>query len=242
MNRKDYRPPPKKEPGLIGRTFIAIAQCLSWLLLSIMLSVLIEWAGMKTVWKEEGINHSKRVFMQDQQYLNKNLLEQSGTIKTYIFSKTQFVINYLEHVDWRNSRNNKIAIDDSESFLARLKSWLAHLHKKFEPYLQAALNIFQISMVRLAIILFSLPVFALLVLVGSIDGLVERDLRRWGGGRESSNVYNLARKSVFPSFIIACVLYISLPFSINPTLVILPFALTMGLSTRIMFERLKKYF
>ncbi|MGS2724584.1 integrase arm-type DNA-binding domain-containing protein [Porticoccus sp. GXU_MW_L64] len=59
---------------------------------------------------------------------------------------------------------------------------------------------------------------------------------------KSSNVFNLARRSVVPSFVAACVVYISLPFSINPVIVILPFALLLGVAVRIGFERLKKYF
>jgi len=78
--------------------------------------------------------------------------------------------------------------------------------------------------------------------VGAVDGLVERDLRRWGGGRESSNVFNLAKKSITPAFVLACVVYISLPYSLNPVIVILPFAILLGLAVRISFERLKKYF
>ena len=100
----------------------------------------------------------------------------------------------------------------------------------------------QTFVIRLALILFSLPIFLVAALVGGVDGLVERDLRRWGGGRESSNVFNLARRSVVPSFVAACVVYISLPFSINPVIVILPFAFLLGLAVRIGFERLKKYF
>ena len=87
-----------------------------------------------------------------------------------------------------------------------------------------------------------MPVFVLAGLIGAVDGLVERDLRRWGGGRESSNVFNLAKRSVVPAFVSACVIYISLPFSIDPVVVLLPFALLLGLAVRISFERLKKYF
>jgi len=94
----------------------------------------------------------------------------------------------------------------------------------------------------LALILFSLPILAIAALVGGVDGLVERDLRRWGGGRESSNVFNLARRSIVPAFVAACVVYISLPFSINPIIVILPFACLLGMAVRIAFERMKKYF
>lgn len=120
--------------------------------------------------------------------------------------------------------------------------WISALNRHFGEYWRAVPNVIQDFFVRLGIILFSLPAFAVFGITGMVDGLVERDLRRWGGGRESSVVYNLARKSVFPFFISACVIYLSLPFSLHPALIIIPFALFFGLSTRITFERFKKYF
>ncbi len=38
---------------------------------------------------------------------------------------------------------------------------------------------------------------------GAADDLIERDLQRWGG-KESSNLYNIARKPIFSVFITAC--------------------------------------
>jgi hypothetical protein len=41
-------------------------------------------------------------------------------------------------------------------------------------------------------------VFVLFTLVALVDGLVRLDLRRWGGGRESSFVYHYAKQPVLP--------------------------------------------
>jgi len=38
--------------------------------------------------------------------------------------------------------------------------------------------------VRVAILTLAMPVLLLFSLVALVDGLVQRDLRRWGGGRE----------------------------------------------------------
>ena len=53
---------------------------------------------------------------------------------------------------------------------------------------------------------------------------------------------NLAKRSVVPAFVGVCVIYISLSFSIDPVMILMPFALLLGLAVRISFERLKKYF
>ena len=77
--------------------------------------------------------------------------------------------------------------------------------------------------------------------VALVDGLVRRDLRRWGGGRESSFVYHYAKKAAIPLIIMAWVFYLALPFSLHPSWIILPFALVFGFAVTITASTFKKY-
>lgn len=238
---QQYQPPRRKEPGLIGQLISALIQLMIWLVISLMLSIIIEWLGMIWFWPEQGANHAKVVLAADQMYLNQQLREQSQSTKNDIILLTDDAVSWLTQQSWLKTiiRNSPNAPDGSFSVI---QGWGDKLYQCFGAYLQASTYVTQTFVIRLALILFSLPIFLVAALVGGVDGLVERDLRRWGGGRESSNVFNLARKSVVPSFVAACVFYISLPFSISPAVVILPFATLLGLATRIAFERFKKYF
>ncbi|MBV1889298.1 MAG: TIGR03747 family integrating conjugative element membrane protein, partial [Proteobacteria bacterium] len=145
------------------------------------------------------------------------------------------------HLSWFKTIIQTVPTASAGNF-AVFQEWAYDSYQQCRDYLQASTYVTQTFVIRLALILFSLPIFVIAALVGGVDGLVERDLRRWGGGRESSNVFNLARRSIVPAFIAACVVYISLPISLSPVIVILPFAVLLGLAVRITFERLKKYF
>jgi len=68
----------------------------------------------------------------------------------------------------------------------------------------------------------AMPIFLLFSLVALVDGLVQRDLRRWGGGRESSFVYHYAKKAALP-------------------LVVLPFATLFALTVAVTASTFKKY-
>ncbi|WP_122831116.1 TIGR03747 family integrating conjugative element membrane protein, partial [Pseudomonas viridiflava] len=57
---------------------------------------------------------------------------------------------------------------------------------KFEDYGLAALYTTLVFCVRLVILTLAIPLFMMTALVGFVDGLVRRDLRRFGAGRESS--------------------------------------------------------
>jgi hypothetical protein len=58
------------------------------------------------------------------------------------------------------------------------------------------MQITQVFSVRLAILTLTTPVFVPFTLVALVDGFVQRDLRRWGGGRESSFVYHWAKQAL----------------------------------------------
>ena len=238
---QQYQPPRRKEPGLLGNLISALVQLVVWLIISLMLSIIIEWLGMTWFWPEQGSDHAKAVLATDQAYLNQQLYEQSIAIKNDIVASTHQAVTWIAQQSWFATIIQSVPSTSAGSF-GVFQEWAHDLYQQYRDYLQASTYVMQTFVIRLALILFSLPIFAIAALVGGVDGLVERDLRRWGGGRESSNVFNLARRSIVPAFVAACVVYISLPFSINPVIVILPFACLLGLATRIAFERLKKYF
>ncbi|MGS2722108.1 TIGR03747 family integrating conjugative element membrane protein [Porticoccus sp. GXU_MW_L64] len=235
--QQNYPPPRRKEPGPIGRLLSSITQFVVWLLVSLILSILMEWVGMAYFWPEEKSEHAKAVLEADKSYLNHHISAQTNAFKHKIATKAHLLTQWLEKA-LKPSKSTK----QNNFSLKGLQRWSSNLKSRYYDHILAAGYVSQTFIIRVTLILFSLPVFLLAGLVGTVDGLVERDLRRWGGGRESSNVFNLAKRSVMPAFVAACVIYIGLPLSLNPALIILPFACLYGLTVRITFERLKKYF
>ena len=69
-------------------------------------------------------------------------------------------------------------------------------------YLLATVWISIITLVRVTILVLSVPLFVLVVVVALIEGLGRRDLRRYGAGYESSFVYHHAKKLVKPATVV----------------------------------------
>ena len=103
------------------------------------------------------------------------------------------------------------------------------------------MQVTQVFSVRLAVLALAMPVFVMFTMVAIVDGLVKRDLRRWGGGRESSFVYHWAKRSALPLLVLTWVIYLALPFSLHPSLVVLPFATLFALSVAVTASTFKKY-
>ncbi|WP_102005400.1 TIGR03747 family integrating conjugative element membrane protein, partial [Pseudomonas amygdali] len=110
-----------------------------------------------------------------------------------------------------------------------------------QDYGLAALYTTLVFCVRLVILTLAIPLFVMTAFVGFVDGLVRRDLRRFGAGRESSYLYHKARATMVPLVIIPWSLYLALPFSVSPLLVLLPCAALLGLAVSITASSFKKY-
>jgi integrating conjugative element membrane protein (TIGR03747 family) len=79
------------------------------------------------------------------------------------------------------------------------------------------------------------------MLTGFVDGLMRRDLRKFGAGRESSFVYHRAKRAVTPLLVVPWIIYLSLPFSLNPLAILIPCAAMLGVTTAITAATFKKY-
>ena len=100
----------------------------------------------------------------------------------------------------------------------------------------------QVYALRLSVLFLSLPVFVLAGLVGTIDGMVQRDLNRWRGGRELGQRYHLAKGLVAPGLTLPWIIYLAWPTTVHPYWIVLPFAGLFGLAVAVTMATFKKYF
>ena len=228
--------------GLISKGLSTLAQAIQWLLFSLIFSVIIEWVGIVIWWPEEGLDHSRRMLAAELGYLDADFsrsvvtsdparLAQTVADKIYyaLFEFTR-VVDLLEWISRPPAAGEK-----------GLRPKLHHLYRPIADFVMAAMQVTQVFSVRLAILTLATPVFLLFTLVALVDGFVQRDLRRWGGGRESSFVYHWAKRSALPLLVLSWVVYLALPFSLHPTFVILPFAALFALSVAVTASSFKKY-
>ncbi|HGC2885715.1 TPA: TIGR03747 family integrating conjugative element membrane protein, partial [Escherichia coli] len=140
---------------------------------------------------------------------------------------------------WLHAQQAGTAAGRSVSeFSSELSQWLAyHLH----DYLLATVYVTVVTMVRVVILVLSVPLFVMVVLVAVVEGLGRRDLRRYGAAYESSFVYHHAKKSVRPAIYVPCIIYLSWPGAVYPNLLIWPAAMLLGLAVTVTVASFKKY-
>ena len=227
-----------KRETLFGKIMGLIFTIIFWLLLSLFFSILVELLGMSFFWEEQGVNHSKSMYEKELSYLQTGLREQYVSEDQISFISDSFK-KYNEVSEYVGL--NKISIWFEENASSVFNA-LNRSKDTLGDYLTAAAYMTKVFIIRLSILCLSWSAFLVAFLVGAADGLVERDRRTWGGGRESATIYLLGRYSIKPLLIGSWVIYLSLPFSLHPSLIILPFVLSFGFAVRTTCSKMKKYF
>ena len=218
--------------GLVARLFRWTLGLAAAIVVALLLTVIIEWVGMTLLWPEQGASRSRAVLQQDLSWLR-------GTA-------TDPIVLPLVTVPAPAA----IAVELSISLyravfvltgLEQILSWLSSASVLLAVYLEAALNAVQTFFVRLAITITAIPLFLVFAWWGGMEGLVRRDLRRYGGDIERGMIYHWAKHVAGAVLAVPVFLYLAWPDSLNPAWVFVPFALALGINIMVVSATFTKY-
>ncbi|WLG81936.1 TIGR03747 family integrating conjugative element membrane protein [Pseudomonas sp. FP1911] len=233
-------PQPVQRPGLIISAISLVLRIVGLLIASLLFSILIEFAGLLLFWGDQGWRHSQAMLNSELGWLSEHfkaslILQQPGqTIVQVLDFLNQWLLVKTGFADF--ARQARVS-SQGNSFW----SWTNQLYLSIEDFVLAAVYVTFTFVVRLTILVLATPLFLLAMFTGFVDGLMRRDLRKFGAGRESSFVYHRAKRAVIPLLIVPWIIYLSLPFSLNPMAVFLPCAVMLGIAMAITATTFKKY-
>ncbi|HCC79987.1 MULTISPECIES: TIGR03747 family integrating conjugative element membrane protein [unclassified Methylophaga] len=224
---------PRSNKGFISTWISRIMAMIVWLLLALLMSIITEWIGMNTSWRDEGVNHSRDMVKTELSYLNKDF-QQSLLV--------QRPVEYAERIaaKMHNIMYVKTGIMGVLSNIFR-DTTAGDVSRVIAEHVLAAVYVTQVFAIRLAILTLALPAFIIFAVVGSVEGLVQRDIRKWSVGREHASLYHHAKRWIPICFIAPWVVYLAFPISVHPNAVILPFALFFGVGIFMVTYLFKKY-
>lgn len=213
-----------------SRSFIGVV--FATLVSSLFLSILVEWLGIAFFWQDLGAEHSKQVMMEEFAYLSSDFQQ-----SLILSNPVQLTTLALAKVEYYLMIKTGLA-----EFLKRPQNEIAHYIVFYaKAYVMSVLYVTMTFVIRLMIIFLSLPLFVLTFCVGLVDGLVQRDLRRFGVGRESAFKYHHAKRLIAPSLMLSWLFYLSVPFSIHPNIILIPASLLLGMVVLTTTSNFKKY-
>jgi len=224
----EHTPPsPARRPGLLGWIALLPGVLVGFCLGAWMLAIALEWLGNAFFWRNTCASHSEQVLQATWQWW-----QSSAGAPVWLVEGLTLVRGKLQQ--------------GSAALIASLNEqsgmfWTETVTTVIRCALLSAGNITLTFLLRLAILLQALPLFVLIIVVGLIDGLVRRDLRRFGAGHESGFVYHHARRMISSSLIATGLVWLAVPVFLVPEYVFIPAAAGIGLAVSMTGGSFKKY-
>ncbi|HCL77433.1 TIGR03747 family integrating conjugative element membrane protein [Stutzerimonas nitrititolerans] len=213
---------------------------------SLLLSIIIECVGMHLFWPDQGWHHAQAMLDYELNHLSSHFTrsavvqEPGRTAHQLVEGAYEWIFEKTGLLDWMSQASARSRAP-SQADARDLRFYISQVYVWSERYLIAAAFTTLTFMVRLLVLVLTLPLFLLAAFVGMVDGLVRRDLRKFGAGRESGFIYHRAKASLMPLAVLPWIIYLTLPVSVHPLLVLLPSAALLGLAVNITAASFKKY-
>lgn len=99
----------------------------------------------------------------------------------------------------------------------------------------------QVLLIKFMILLAAIPLFALAMTAGLVDGLNQRAIRTSSLGRESSFVFHRLNRLFKRGLIMLLALWLAIPMSITPIFILVPVSVLLCILISMTANRFKKY-
>lgn len=224
--------------GLIGLPF----RLFGMLCGSLVLAILLEWIGMLFIWSDQGSHHAEQMLSYEFDQLSSDF-RRSIVMDAPVQTARRLIKWTHEYVVIKSGLREWIELsrNGSEENRAGLSPLLKIAYDAVEQYTVAAGYTALTFLVRLVVLCLALPLFLTAAFVGLVDGLVRRDLRRFGAGRESGFLYHRARMLVLPLAVLPWLAYPAIPVAMHPLWILLPTAIPLCISVNVTVGSFKKY-
>lgn len=219
----------EKGRGIISQLFHGLTRLPLLLLLSLAISICIEWTGIIFDWWDSpGHLHSREMMIAEARYLSDS------------FSETKFGQMLLStgvySVQWLDSTaNDWFQLSDMSDRPPE------HL-SVFEVGFASAVYMTKVFLLRLTVVIFSSPLFVVMGLVGITFGLIGRDLRRFGAATEHKKRFTLYWKLINPSIGLSAAVYLTYWNTANPVFILVPAAFLFSYALENAIKNFQKSF
>ncbi len=206
-----------------------------YLTIVLLINILVEWIGITFWWPTD---HASVVLVQELQHLGENFSTSivglspaefaagvAITIKSWL-TQNAFV-QWLLMISMQPQSNVALHV-------------IAQLIQLMAVYTEAALFVCMTVGARLTIIILSSTAIILVAIITAIDGLIERELRAYGGDGEHSRIVHWALEYSPLLALIAPAIYLSWPTVANPAYFFIPAMLCYGFANFVLFSKYQK--
>ncbi|EHK71633.1 hypothetical protein PPL19_08116 [Pseudomonas psychrotolerans L19] len=208
---------------------------------ALLLRLLLEGFGMLFVWPDNHNLHAQILYKQDRRDLARTPWPDRwrSISRTWLDTKRSVQLTALSN-PWIELQGRLSAVPSILGHKTPRLSWI-----KERSWLKEALSAARHSAlsvgIRSLLLLQALPLLILSVLVGTVDGLVRRQVRRFNVQRESGYLHHRAKALFLPLALLPGFMYLVLPVSLSIASFAIVSAILSGLMAAIVVGSFKKH-
>lgn len=235
---KDTRPKVNPFLNILGGVFKTI----SFVIGTFFLATFLEWFGMHTWWQSSS---EDRLYQRTQHEIQKIESTMGANfdrhwfqrVYSYVSTMRDRVIVPVEKCLDVKQRELELSPQSASAVVGAV----VQIQQSFNRHSLVALEVFRAWLFRLLTFTFGIVSVIPLVVVGLIDGLIRREIRRWRGGLESAWLFVFASKSLVPSLVVILGLYVLWPWHLPFLWVNSLMGVYWGCALSIALAKFKKY-
>lgn len=125
--------------------------------------------------------------------------------------------------------------------LSAIVGAVTKIQQSINEHLFITIDVFRAWLFRIVAFLYGVVSVLPLIIIGLIDGLVRREIRRWSGGRESAWIFVFASKSLAPSIALLLSIYVIWPWTLSFIWINACMGMYWGFALSVAIATFKKY-
>lgn len=186
------------------------------LIIGLVLSIIIEYLGIFLGYWD--IDHTRQMIVKEVNYLDVG----SSNKLPFLLTPMESGEAYLMFLN-----NNGFGFTEVFNYLIEVG-----FSEKVSTLITIPVGVISLYGMRLIICFYSLLMFVVLMIIAVVEGLLSRELRILGGGKESAFIYHHLKKKLKPVFGTGWAIYLLSPISYHPNLILVPMGVLFALFFR----------
>jgi integrating conjugative element membrane protein (TIGR03747 family) len=158
------------------------------------------------------------------------------SLQTLVEKQSHAVVFFKPHVISLKLKAPIGAIENPD-----LRNLILELSNKAAELTQLLMLSAQCMLMKLLMLITSIPLFTITLLAGLVDGLSQRAIRTACLGRESSYMFHQLTRYSKRGLVLFLALWFLVPLNITPAYVFIPMSVFVGVMTAMTASRFKKY-
>lgn len=188
-------------------------------------------------WMEAIIKNNREVLKDKKNFIQEKVQTEGKNLLSHVLVEMRATNRW----QWIKQKAHRMNREVKQRFPRVQSTWVRVWNTIVKPIIAVFYGVTIIILTRWLIFLCVLPLLMVFIVFGVVDGLVQRDIRKFQGARESAYFFHRIKRMWKPCFFVPLFGYFIWPGVIDPFWFFIPMALCLSVMMQLSLQVFKKY-